>query len=448
MTTAANLFKARSANRARPEARLLEIVSFDRDAKIDGCFPGTMVAKFIDGPKKGQTITVALTDNGKNAKTPKVENLTAAKDKSFTVAGGIIHADNLVEAGGHYTATWVNHFAKDNAPGGLTHVHAGIMMRAMPVTRYNPGSRDYQPAKHASGANRYRTEFLHVDQAQATSSIDEARAALARAFEGVEGSIGVDSNRAVVAVGMIHQENGEIARSERIIWRGYNKGEERVFTVQEAVDNAIENIGADKLEGIFAEGGKLDIIPMSWLEAGKKTSEEIDKFMSSDKIGGRAIIDVKNYRFPGDGAGFGFAPSNVLTQHYQDRDLNILPGEFTFKGWRAGALLPLSAINTPSDPDAAKRYYAPRNAAEAEKRAAADAARGATSDKPAEAGGAAPAAGAATVAAEPVVAQAPVADKAAALMSPAPEGSNDAPDVIEGLDAILDDIAADELTPA
>lgn len=459
MAIAGNLFKNRAQNRARPEARLAEVLAFDEETTIDGCFKGTISAKLIDGPNAGKTITVALTNNGKNIRTPKVEDFTAVKHLAHTKPGGILHFDNLLETGkGHYTATWANHFTAKMDP---KFVRAGILTRVMPVTKYDPLKRESVQQKFDNGAQRYRAEFLHTEEAKATANIEELKLVLAEAFQGTANPIGTEDNRAVLVVGVIHGEDGSLSRSERIIWRGYDRDAGKANDVETAVANAIENVGAENAEELFGNGGKIDIIPISWLETGKKTSEMIDKTVLTN---GRAIVDNRHFQLDREDAskGFGFAPANVLIQHHTNRKGEQLVGQHAAKAYRAGAVLPISAINTPSDAEAANRFYAPLNEKRAAERAAKAEAGKPQADKPMEAAKVEAAAETpnpataeqkapeAAVAAAAAQASAPAAEaavqesKPAGIFSTQPE--QEAP-VIEGLDDILDDIALEDFTP-
>jgi len=450
-SAAGSLFATRINNRPKPSARLVEVVGYDHDETIEGCYKGTIKGKLLDGPKAGQEITVALTKTAHNLKTPKVDDLTAVKALPYTPVGGVLHFDNLVEAGKHHTATWVNKFAPSL---DLDLIRPGILTRVMPWTQYSAGSRSYEVRRHkTNNAVKYKAEFLHMEHAEATSSLEEARAALTKAFEGVPGSIGQESNRAVFAVGVLKAEDGTVSRTERVIWRGFDKENNRNFDVETAVENAIQNLGEEKLAAIFEMGGKLDIVPMSALETGAKTSEMVDKALETK---GRGIVDVARFRLGEEGSGYGFAPSNVLIQHFEDRRSgDKLEGVFMAKGYTQGRALPQWAINTPSDPDASKRFWEPINAAAREKRAAQEGAENKV-ETPAQQEKApaaeakadkAPAAETKSEAKPEVKTEAKSEAKGADLLAAQPDGV-DQPDVIEGLDDILDDISIDELQPA
>jgi hypothetical protein len=426
------MFKARANNRPRPEARLVQLVSLDREKTVDGSYQGVIVGKMIDGPKEGQEITITIKKTDKNIKTPKVAELSSVKEKSHTKPGGVLHFDNLLDSGDgvNFTATWVNHFSKD-----LEGVFPRIMTRALPVTYYNPDSRSSEPAKFDTGARRYRTEFLHTDDAKVSTSVDELRANIRAAFEGASVKVGLNTTN-IMIVGVAADEDGNVKRQERIIWRGWDKAAKAPVDLDKAVESAMSNIGVENAEAAFAAGIKYDVIPVSWLETGKKTSEVVDKALDAGK--GRPFVDVGAFRLPGNNSGFGFAPANVLIQHASDPDGNKVEHYMmTAKAFRAGALLPQNAMNTPSDPEAAKRHYDARKAADLAKVAPEG------SDKPVNTGVAtrAAAATAAPEAAKAAEKQPPVAESS--MMAPAP--AEEAPEPIEGLDAILDDIASADM---
>ena len=391
MSTLRNVFSnSRRSGDQRYGNVFLKVEAIDPQAQVDKAYMGTISGTIVGGVHDGTEVTAAIRTALGNSNTPKVANFVDPSDKSYITPGCYLSLEGAEKVGKVLMARWANKMGGPDAELVLNKP-----VRIAPAT-----DRKGNVRRFGTGATMYNAHILHMDGAVACTSEDTLRAGIAGALEARGG---------VMLVALV-PEGDSLSRASAFAWRKVEEGGEPA-ELGVSVEEVYEGIGPAEVDAIFAEGGKIDVVPVETVRLGRKVSQEVDK-------GNSSAIDVSRFKMGGKGArveaalkgmapeqvdavkrqflsfasadvaetfgaegwkgisdealkeffaqaevalppasGHSYAYANLVMQHYKDENGQRTASRFVTKGRTTSNPVPRDAIATPSDEGAAKRYY-------------------------------------------------------------------------------------------
>jgi len=374
-----------------PKTRTLvvRVRDFEPDSTLDGCYPGRINATVAGGQFNGSDVRVSILETPTNINTRKVADLSRNGNPSFTPTGGYLSLSGAYFSGSDVYASWAGRFA-----GPEDEMRIGLPIQISPALDAEGNPRHYR----SNSATVYNVSVLHVPELVTARSHGDLFKAVSDCF--------LDNRAAMLAY--TDRSSGAVKRTTHMVWRGWRDG--APMPLDEAVLKVFSEPLHSKLEEAIQVCGSMEVIPIEPLRVGPLTAESIDQgrrnhvMMDAYSCGGlggriatalyqvggekaeavnRAFLaglyqnkkenfgrdgwkamwnsDIKKF-FSGLGQQLpvvprtGFAISTAVLKPYRQKN-NGRQEYFLARSRVLGPPVPRDAVATPSDPEAARRFF-------------------------------------------------------------------------------------------
>ncbi len=249
-------FRSENIGTAELNHVVLQVQGYDlnceEESESEG-YPGLIKGRAMGGALDGKPISVSLRKTLTNQNVLKVADLTDQHHLSHTPIGGYVALEGVRLARGQMTARWLNRMG-----GPESVIRSGMPIQIAPVYGRDSQLRRYK----VNGATIYNAQIIHMSDCQVSFSCDDLRSSLTEALQTRGAAL------------FVHPPSKTMKRSTEWVPIGWHQGQR--ISVEKAVDDFLDRQNVAKLEVNFAEGAKVDILPLEIVRLNARVCESID----------------------------------------------------------------------------------------------------------------------------------------------------------------------------